>query len=167
MSQFRGHLQRFTCVFARDVPHPGTSPTLSPCFRTRCPTFRDISNVLTPFSSEMSHILGHLQHFYPRFRPKCPTSGDTSNSLTPFSHEMSHFQGHLQRFARVFARDVPHPGTSPTLDPRFRTRCPTFRDISNAFTVFSYEMSQFQGHLQRFTCVFVRDVPPSGTYPTL
>ena len=269
MSYIWGHLQRFTRVFARDVPHSGTSPTFYPRFRPKCPTFGDISNVLPVFSSEMSHIRGHLQRFagvfardvphpgtpptpfpfppgpgqqagarrafnraprsarpvaagqrtlrrrcpvniysifllnalhpllpvrnmtlpgsppavhpvsardvplpgtsptfYPRFRPKCPTFGDTSNVLPPFSSEMSHIQGHFQRFNPVFARDVPYPGTPPTLHPRFRTTCPTFGDISNVLTRFSHEMSHIQGHLQRFAGVFARDVPHPGTSPT-
>ena len=219
MSQFRGHLQRFTCVFVRDVPVSGTSPTFYLRFRPRCPTSGDISNTFTvfsyemshfqghfqrfdpifvrdvpypgtsptllpSFSSEMSHIRGHLQlfdpvfardvplsgtppTFYPCFCTRCPTSGDISNIIPAFSHEMSHLQGHLQRFHRVFVRDVPVSGTPPTFYLCFRTRCPTFGDISNALTPFSPEMSHIQGHLQRFTPNFDRDVPHPGTPPTL
>jgi len=184
MSHIRGHLQRFAGVFVRDVPHPGTSPTFCGCFRPRCPTFRDISNGLPVFLHEMSHIQGHLQRFagvFARdvphsgtsptfcrcFCTRCPTFGDISNVLPVFLHEMSHIQGHLQRFAGVFARDVPHSGTSPTFYPCFRPRCPTFGDISNVLPVFSSEMSHIRGHLQRFACVFARDVPHPGTSPTL
>ena len=167
MSHIRGHFQRFTGVFARDVPHSGTSPTFYRCFCTRCPISGDISNVLPVFLHEMSHIRGHLQRFtrvfvrdvpHPGTSPtfclcfctRCPTSGDISNGLPVFLHEMSHFWGHLQRFAGVFVRDVPHSGTSPTFCRCFRPRCPTFRDISNVLPVFLHEMSHIQGHLQRY-----------------
>ena len=148
MSHIRGHRQRFTPVFVRDVPLPGTYPTFYPHFRPRCPTSGDISNVLPRFLSEMS------------------PSGDISNVLPPFSSDMSHIRGHLQRFTPNFDRDVPYPGTLPTFYPHFRPRCPTFRDISNVLTPFSSEMSHLRGHLQRFTPVFVRHVPLSGTSPT-
>jgi len=183
MSHIRGHFHRFDHVFVRHVPHSGTPPTPFPftpgpgqqagarsafnraprsarsvaagqrILRRRCPV-----KIFSFFSS-------------PPHPPLLPVLVETLPTRLPHStqifHEMSHIRGHLQRFTCVFARDVPHSGTSPTVCGCFCTRCPTSGDISNGLRVFLHEMSHIRGHLQRFACVFARDVPHPWTSPTV
>ena len=143
--------------------------------------FGDISNVLPPFSHEMSHFQGHLQRFTPVFVRNVPLSG---TSPTPFPFPLG--PGQQAGARRAFNR-APRSARPVAAGQRiFRRRCPV--NIYSIFllnalhplilmivvtlptrlphsTQIFHEKSHIWVHLQRFACVFARDVPHSGTFP--
>ena len=165
MSHFQGHFQRFDPFFVRDVPHPGTSPTPFP-FPPRAWATGGREEGLQqsppqrpPCSRRTAYIPAavprkHLFYFLLTTPSPAPTRACRDSSHTPLT------------FHPDSSRNVPPSGTPPTFYHHFRTRCPTFRDISNVLTPFSSDMSHYRGHFQRFTCVFARNVPHPGTSPT-